>query len=200
MNPVLWIPAFAGMTGYPITARARAGFTPMTDCPVTGRARAGFTLMELIVVLAIISILSAAVVPVFRGTFESVESDHTLRDLVATIKYAQERAVTDCREYRLYLSPKTNEYWLKSLVWSRGKKNKKFTAVEDRQGDRMLLSKRIEIQRLTAKKDRKEKASYIAFYPSGACDHASITLARENGKHMKIELRGALGELKVETK
>lgn len=164
-----------------------------------GYTRAGFTLMELIVVLTIISIMSAAVVPVFRGTYESVESDHTLRDLVATIKYAQERAVTDCREYRLYISQKTNEYWLMSLAWSRGKKNKKFIPVEERQGDRMQLSKRIEIQRLTAKKDRKEKAAYIAFYPSGSCDHASITLAREDGKHMKIQLRGALGELKIES-
>lgn len=160
--------------------------------------RPGFTLLELIVVLSILSIMSAAVVPLFRGTLESVESDHSFRDLIATIKYAQERAVTDCREYRLYISKETNEYWLMSLAWSMGRDSKKFIPVEERQGDRMALSKRLEIQRLTAKKDRKEKASYISFYPSGACDQASLTVGRENGKRMKIQLRGSLGEIKVD--
>lgn len=168
--------------------------------PVSTAPSAGFTLMELIVVLTILSIMSAAVVPLFRGTLETIECDHSLRDLVASIKYAQERAVTDCREYRLYIAPKSNEYWLMSLAWSRGKKNKKFIPVEERQGERMTLSKRVEIQRVTAKKDRTEKASYIAFYPSGACDHASITLERENGRHMKIQTRGSLGDLKVDVK
>jgi prepilin-type N-terminal cleavage/methylation domain-containing protein len=76
------------------------------DLSPNGRARqsgGGFTLMELIIVLTIIVIMSAAVVPVFGPSMAKLQRDHAVRDFVATLRYAQERAVTDTREYRLAL-------------------------------------------------------------------------------------------------
>jgi type II secretion system protein H len=163
-------------------------------------ARRGFTLMELIIVLTILGIMSAAVVPVFRGTLATVQADHAVRDLVATIKYAQERAVADTKEYRLYLDPKNNQYWLMRLSGINEKNKKQFEPLDERFGEPMDLPDRFPLDKVTARKDKDNKQSYIAFYPNGACSKATITLRKEGGKPVKIETEGSLGQIKVTDK
>ncbi len=158
----------------------------------------GFTLMELIIVMSIIAILSASVLPVFGGTMSRLQRDHAVRDLVATFRYAQERAVTDTREYRLVLDKENGEYWLMRFAEMDGRK-KIFKAVDERQGKSMFLPERLTMDKIKARKDRKEKYSFIAFYPNGACDEASVTLQNEDGRSVTIETKGSLGQLEVKT-
>ena len=162
--------------------------------------RAGFSLLELIIVVTLLGILSAGVVPVFQGTFSSIESEHAVRDLIATIRYAQERAVTDSIEYRLYLEPDNNEYWVAHLAgYDEDDREKVFETIEARGSETALLPSRVEMRRPRARKDRDAGAYYIAFYPNGACDDAKITLEREReaGGNVYIETRGGMGRLRV---
>lgn len=165
--------------------------------PATGSGDRGFTLIELVIVLSIIAILSAAVVPVFNASFASVETDHAVRDLVAFIKYGQERAVTDTTEYRLYLVQDTGEYRLLRFKGFEDEE-KLFEPLDEPQGKTMRLPRRLEIDRLNARKDRLRDAHYIAFYPNGACDEATISLRRGNERSIRIKTHGALGRLEVD--
>jgi type II secretion system protein H len=157
---------------------------------------AGFTLMELIVVMGIIGMMSAAVVPVFAGSMAKLERDHAVRDFIATLRFAQERAVTDTREYRLVLDEDGGAYWLTCfdvIV----KRKKTFKDVEERQGERMELPERLSFEKIKARKDRKDKLYYISFYPNGACDEASIVLQHDDGRRVSVSTKGALGQLEV---
>jgi len=162
-------------------------------------ASAGFTLIELIIVLTLLAVLSSAVIPVFSGSLGRVESDHTVRDLVALIKYGQERAVTDLKEYRLYLDPEQGHYFLMMLKRTpEGEKD--FVPLDEHQGEALVLPPRIEMAKPKARKDRERDLYYIPFYPSGACDKARIPLEiKQEGRDRKvtIETQGSLGRIVI---
>ena len=159
----------------------------------------GFTLIELIIVLTIIVIMSAAVVPVFSGSMAKLERDHAVRDFVATLRYAQERAVTDTREYRLAIDPELNQYWLLRCAGVVERK-KTFELIDERQGKAMFLPERLSMKSVKARKERQEKFYYISFYPNGACDRAEVTLQHEDGRAVTVETKGSLGQLEVKEK
>ncbi len=160
----------------------------------------GFSLLELIIVLTILAIMSAAVVPVFQGTFASVEGDHAVRDFVATLRYVQERAITDSIEYRLYLDPENNQYYVMRYVsLDEDMEKKVFERYEEGGRGTVVLPPRIKIKRPRAQKDRELDAYYVSFFPSGACDEVRLTLERErdDGGDIVIETNGGIGRLKV---
>ncbi len=156
----------------------------------------GFTLIELILVLSIITMLSVSVIPVFRGTFHSVQDDHAVRDLMATIRYAQERAITDTTEMRLYLQPDLNQYYLARLIKIE-QSGKMFESLAERHGEPVRLSERQTLQKPEAKFDPERNAYYITFRPSGACDPATIAITKSDGTVARILTSGSLARLKV---
>jgi len=145
----------------------------------------GFTLMELIIVMSIIAILSAAVIPVFGGSMRQLERDHAVRDFVATLRYAHERSMTDTCEYRLILDKDNGEYWLTRFAGIKERK-KTFEALEERQGENMFLPERLHFEKVKARKDRKEKYYFVAFYANGAVDESSVTLQHEDGRTVTV--------------
>jgi len=178
-------------------ARARRNGRPQAY-RITATSAVGFSLLELIIVMTIITIIAVAVVPVFRGTLASVQTEHGVRDMVATIRYAQERAVTDSLEYRLYLDPEKGEYYLMRLEGHDEDNEKVFEPLEERIGDAMPLPKRMDMKRPRARKDRERDAYYVAFYPSGACDDVTIEFEHEDrSASLRIETNGSLGRLEV---
>lgn len=157
----------------------------------------GFSLIELMIVLTIIATLSMSVIPVFRGTFQSLQDDHAVRDLVATIRYAQERAVTDTTELRLYLDQNKNQYYVARLM-AIGEHGKVFEPIAERYGEPVTLADRQSLNKPKAKFDNEKDAHFIAFYPNGACDEATIPLKKSDGGTVRIETNGAIGRLKVQ--
>ena len=145
----------------------------------------GFTLMELIIVMSIIAILSASVIPVFGGSMRQLERDHAVRDFVATLRYAHERAMTDTCEYRLILDKDNGEYWLTRFAGIKERK-KTFEALEERQGESMFLPERLRFDKVKARKDRREKYFFIAFYANGAVDESTVTLQHEDGRSVTV--------------
>ena len=70
----------------------------------------GFTLMELMVVILLISILSAVLVPEMRGTFEEALLRSSARQLVGACGVAYGRAVAEGRPHRLRFDPATGKF------------------------------------------------------------------------------------------
>ncbi len=158
----------------------------------------GFTLIEIIVVLMIVMIMTAAVVPMYQGSVAWARRDRATRDVLSRLKYAQERAITDVSEYRFYLNRDTGTFWL-MREGERKDGKEVFEEVDDAGATRAQLPEAMIFEKPKATMDRKRDAHYVAFYPGGACDYATITIALDKRTSTTIRTKGRLGQLEVET-
>ena len=167
----------------------------------------GFSFIELIVVLTLLALLSGAVIPMYAGSIKGMQREHAVRDVVSILKYAQERAITDVREHRVYFNPDTKEYWLMRLesveLNKKGHAKKNFEESHENIASRRYLPDRLKMLKPDAPRDREkgdEKgAYYVAFFPNGACTNATLKFKLE-GRHehmVTIETEGSLGRMKV---
>jgi len=168
-------------------------------CAPEDNGRRGFTLVELILVVTLIGILSAAVVPVFSTSIDNARERRGLRGFVAMMKHGQERAMAEGVEFRLYMQPDDNRYWLVRFSRMDGDE-RVFTLAPLPHGGIEQLPAQLAFGRLTAHRDRKRRAYYVSFYPSGACDYATIRLERPaRPRHgIRITTKGTLGQFEVE--
>ena len=162
-----------------------------------GSEKGGFTLLEMVVVLMIVMIMTAAVLPMYQGSVTWVRRDRVTRDIVARMKYAQERAIADVTEYRFYLDRDDGTYW---LMRSAGEEDGKdvFEEVGDAGATRDRLPESLEFEKPKASLDKERKAHYIAFYPGGACDYATVTMKYDKSEEITIKTKGRLGQFEVE--
>ena len=135
--------------------------------------KAGFTLMELMIVMTLLAILTATVTPVFRGTLTGVKAENEARDLVAMLEYAQSRAITDAVEYRVYVAPTLNSYWLERAQMQNGRPVS-FAVVTDTVVERVNLPVNAQLAEPRARREGKEMLYYVGFYPNGMCDEALL--------------------------
>ncbi|NUM56533.1 MAG: type II secretion system protein [Candidatus Hydrogenedentes bacterium] len=158
----------------------------------------GFTLLEAVVVLMIAMIMTAAVLPMYQGSLTWARRDKVTRDLVARMKYAQERAIADVTEYRFYLDHERGTHW---LMRHGGKKDGKdaYSEVDDAGATRERLPESLEFEKPKASFDKELKAHYIAFYPGGACDYATVKLKYDKHEAITIKTKGRIGQFEVET-
>ncbi|MFA6241364.1 MAG: type II secretion system protein [Candidatus Hydrogenedentales bacterium] len=162
-------------------------------------ANAGFTLMELIIVMSIIAILSAAVVPIYHGSVSWVQRDRATRDFVALMKYAQERAIIDTVEYRFYMNADKRAYWVMRLDKVEDDGEKLFARPEEGEGIVRRLPETIALRKPKAHFDKKAKAHYISFFGSGACDEAKVELIVDKRQKIVIDTKGRLGQFEVKS-
>lgn len=156
----------------------------------------GFTLIELIVVMTIIALLTAAVVPIYQGSLTRIQEDRATRDFVAYLKYAQERAITDGTEYRFYLQEESRQYWIMRLQ-SVEDGEKVFTDPDEGPVEVKGLPEGVTFERPKARYDKDREAHFVSFYGSGACDYATITMKTADGDDLELETKGRLGRFEV---
>lgn len=163
------------------------------------RATRGFTFLELIVVLTILAVLTAAVIPVFGASVSAMKQRSARGDFVALLYFVQELAVRESREMRLYIDEREGAYWVEGWISGHGD-DKGFEPLPDRaQGGVRYFPDPLEITRIRARTDRSRRLHYIAFLPTGACDRASLRLSngvRGEGS-TTIATMGVLGGVEV---
>lgn len=157
-------------------------------------------MIELIVVMTIIALMTAAVIPMYQGSITWVNRDRATRDFVAYLKYAQERAITDATEYRFYFRDDDGAFWIMRLDRME-KGEKQFVYPDEGPAEIRFLPETVSLDNAKARFDRDKEAHYVAFYGSGACDYAKITLESKDGGHkITIETKGRLGQFEVKDK
>lgn len=135
---------------------------------------AGFSLMELIVVVTILAILTAAVLPVFGPALRGAKIDNAFQDVLATMRYAQDAAVSQGMEHRVYFDDDHNAYWIERLV-GHDRGDKIFAPMDEHVGEWRQLPRGLELDRISAQRER-GGFHYIAFYPTGARDQAEVRM------------------------
>lgn len=163
----------------------------------------GFSLLELIVVVTIVTLMAVAVTPVFRGSLARARHDQAARDLVAYVKFAQEQAVAQAREYRLYLDVEEGTFRIMREADGEGigdDTRRVFVESQEPYAGMRRLPEGVSLSKPKARRDRDLNAYYVAFHPTGACDVATIRLTSGRRHHLDVTTEGHLGRLKVTSK
>lgn len=158
----------------------------------------GYTFIEIIIVVVILGVVLAGVAPMYRGSMTWVRTDRAVRNIVALLKYGQERAMTDAVEYRLYLDPDKRSYWLTRLTGFDQEGEKVFAQVTEDRKTPYRLPETLEITSIAARKSDGLGVYYISLYPHGACDAATIRFHDRSRRKVSIETKGRAGQLSVE--
>jgi type II secretion system protein H len=175
----------------------------MRPSPTSNNYRQAFTLIELTVVILLIAIVSAAIIPAMRGTYQDALLRSTSRELVNSFGIAYSRAVSLNQLHRVRIDAATGRY----LVERRdpAATAEEFAPVRDIPGCAGTLDARISIK-IHKQSDEPSDASQppatpttgeepaasmpdstVSFYPDGTADSAELELRDREG--FRLELR-----------
>lgn len=140
----------------------------------------GFTLLELIVVIAIISVTLGLLMPVFRKTFSDIQLNTCVQDMVSLIRYAQERAIVENTTLRFNLDTKEGSYWLTKKEQDKDT----FSGLSEKLGRKHTIASGLQIE---------TKESTIDFYSDGELSPAQIRIRNQNNKALTISLKPNVG-------
>jgi general secretion pathway protein H len=145
------------------------------------RTQAGFTLLELMVVLALMTLLMGLVLPSLVRSWEREKNRATLRDLAATLRTARSEAITRGFKVRLFLNLKSGRY-----------------RVEGSAREGTLTGVRLTDARLVWQ-DPEKSRGYIAFFGDGSSSGGKLILVEPSGRRYRLEVEPITGRVSLET-
>jgi type II secretion system protein H len=184
-------------------------------CPSRNNAcrRSGFTLVEMLVVVAIISIMSVAIVAEMHGTFQDALLRSTSRELAGAFNLASSRAISVNRPHRIRLDRVARRFVLERST--RGGTD--FHPAQDIPGSSGALDSRITIQILqpgvnapddagqepsrdsgnTADFPSLQQEEAVTFYPDGTADSRQIVLADRDGFRLALRINPVTSRVRI---
>ena len=166
----------------------------------------GFTLFELLIVLVVISLMSAMVIPRLSGHLSKLELKTAAKRTAAVLRYARNKAATDKvivsaafdfenRKISVYAFPE----FQKSLYKKDLSKKDKDSKVEPRITDTIYpLPDGIGfLYEEEQTKNAEMTTVSILFFPNGSCSGGTITLGNENGKRFKLKIDPITGSVDI---
>jgi general secretion pathway protein H len=144
------------------------------------QAQAGFTLLELMVVLALMTLMMGLVLPTLVRSWEREKNRATLRELTATLRTARSEAITRGFKVRLFLNLKSGRYRLEGSA---------------REGT--LTGVRLTDARLVWQ-DPEKSQGYIAFFGDGSSSGGKLMLVEPSGRRYLLEVEPITGKVSLE--
>ena len=152
----------------------------------------GFTLIELIVVMALISILLFFSLPRFQGTFVQDSSQKAVRWVLYTVKMLRQDALKNRKTFTLHVELGAGSMWVTDESMSE-------EDVENARQGAYEFPDHMEI--LDVEFPDGEKTSYgqadVRFYPKGYSDRVMIHLRANDDEQMSLLIEPFLPNVKV---
>jgi general secretion pathway protein H len=172
--------------------------------------RAGFTLLELIVVLFILTLVTALVAPAFSRSFGQAQLKAATRDLAALCRFARTQAITYQGVVEVVLDRQTNQYWLRGPEWiiSRLGRIDQVATVEDPGQPWQVQIRQARVRPLPAGVSlnsvvldtgplREDERGTIAFFPQGSSTGGEVVLSDEKGRGYRIVVDASMGLVRI---
>ena len=171
----------------------------------------GFTLIELMVVIVLISILTAMIIPEMRGTFQDALLRSTARKLVDILTLANSRAITTGTLHVVQLDLRGGRYRI--AKGARGAEEIGNAAAQEVSGGQGDIDSRISV-RVRKVADGPDEESEpvsesqkgsekpvpdgdISFYPDGTADAAEILLRDRDGFRLALRINSATSRVQI---
>lgn len=142
-------------------------------------AQAGFTLLELMAVLALMTLLMGLVLPSLVRSWEREKNRATLRELTATLRAARSEAITRGYKVRLFLNLKSGRYRLEGSAQ-----------------EGTLTGVRLTDARLVWQNPEKSQG-YIAFFGDGSSSGGKLMLVEPAGRRYLLEVQPITGKVSL---
>lgn len=178
-------------------------------------SRSGFTLIELMVVLTLIAILTAAIVPEMRGSLEGTLLRSSSRKLVEILALANSRAVSRNETHRVYFDIQKGHFQLERQA-GRSARPVGFFPVQDISATAGELDPRIALElrpspgvspsdapiaRPSTTSRPNPKASppthSISFQPDGTTDAIDLVLHDRSGHQVILRLNPITARIRI---
>lgn len=146
-----------------------------------GGKQQGFTLLELIVVLALVSLLLGLMMPSLQRTISREQYRANVRQLATVMRLAHSQAATSHQRVRVFLNKETGRYWLEG---------------SKRQG--VLADMRLgDVRLVWQQSDRRQ--GYIAFYADGTSSGGKLVMTDPTGRLYNLEVGVITGKVTLKT-
>jgi|CXWL01.1.fsa_nt_gi prepilin-type N-terminal cleavage/methylation domain-containing protein len=134
--------------------------------------QAAFTLIETILVIALISVMTALAVPNFNKVYRSISLQRTVNHLVDVMCYAQSQAIIKGQPYRLNFDPAFINYWVTQGVVSENAQfsDSAYRTISGKWGNVFVLPQRAKLS---------TDLPFIQFEPNGRIGQAEFLVCFE---------------------
>ncbi|HPN89620.1 MAG TPA: GspH/FimT family protein [Candidatus Paceibacterota bacterium] len=85
-----------------------------SQLPKDNHRHGGFTLMEVIIIMSIIGIIALISLPVYQKIQPNLSLDSETREIASNLRYAQQLAVTEQKNYGVVFNQALNSYTIKN--------------------------------------------------------------------------------------
>ena len=182
------------------------------------RRSAGFTLLELLIVIMLMALISAALLPNFGGSF-GFRIEDASREISRELELAAQSAIASGHPHRWQVNLDNQTFRLERLYeeWPEIDDElpthaelldltppqaslKEYRPLENKSGEwRALTSDEVRIDEIRLADERYAEDSVgIGFAPDGGADSAEIWLGDENGLGLRLRIIAFTGEVRVE--
>ncbi len=129
----------------------------------------GFTLIEILLVVVLISVISAIAVPNFSQPYKNLQLKTATNDIAYLMRYAQSRAVSKNKKVRIEFSDGRQRYWLteESQKGVGVATEEQFVKISSRLGRENNLGKDIRVEM---------QEENLIFYPDGTMDKRELSV------------------------
>lgn len=152
----------------------------------TARSK-GFTLIELVLVIILISVITALSAPLFSRTFSDLVIRNTALDMAKMINYAQEMAIIEKSNYKLNIDSEKAKYWI--TRYKPAEEGFLYERIKGRYGKMFFLPRGLA---LTCDK------SGALFYPDGRSDKVEIKVRdKSSGETRIVKIKGFASRVQI---
>lgn len=174
---------------------------PNIEVSLSVRRRFGFTLVELLVVVAIITIVGGAGIGMWKGTSDKLKLDRIARSFLLTAKYARIMAIEKQREYKIQLDSKNGGFALSTIDWNEASEEFEETVVKDYyckpvEFDGNVRFEDIKVIPTGAEESDEDAEASIVFFPDGSAQAVAVQIG-DGRAHYTICISAATGRAKI---